>query len=186
MSETKLRKQDLDNSWYKPGGSWLKIRLWYFVNILFFKNPVHLGYGVKARLLRSFGAHVGKRPIIKPSVSIKYPWRLYMGDYVSIGENVWIDNLGDVHLADQTTISQGALLLTGNHNYKKPSFDLMVGDIRIGEGAWVGARCVVCPGVECGPYSVLSAGSVATKNLKPHKVYVGNPAEEVRDRNLEG
>ena len=108
-----------------------------------------------------------------------------MGDYVSIGENVWIDNLGDVHLADQTTVSQGALLLTGNHNYKKPSFDLMVGNIHIGEGAWVGAKCIVCPGVTCGPYSVLTAGSVATKDLERDKIHIGNPAVAVRDRNLE-
>ena len=185
MSTPKLRKQDLDNSWYQPGGSWLKIRLWYFINIIVFKNPVHLGYGVKAGLLRLFGAKVGKRPIIKPGVSIKYPWRIYIGDYVSIGENVWIDNLGDVYFEDQTTVSQGALLLTGNHNYKKQSFDLIIGDIRVQEGAWIGARCVVCPGVTCGAYSILTVGSVATKDLAPHMIHSGNPAVTIRDRILE-
>jgi putative colanic acid biosynthesis acetyltransferase WcaF len=37
---------------------------------------------------------------------------------------VWIDNLDDVSIADNVCISQGALLLSGNHNYKKQIFDL--------------------------------------------------------------
>jgi putative colanic acid biosynthesis acetyltransferase WcaF len=82
-------------------------------------------------------------------------------------------------------ISQGALLLTGNHNYKKKTFDLMVGKITLADGAWIGAKSVVCPGVACGSHSVLAVGSVAVKDLKPYFIYQGNPAVPVRERIIE-
>ncbi|MDZ7624210.1 MAG: hypothetical protein U5J96_07185 [Ignavibacteriaceae bacterium] len=81
--------------------------------------------------LRFFGAKVGKGVIIKPCVNIKYPWFLEIGDNVWIGEEVWIDNLGKVKIGNNVCLSQGALLLCGNHNYKKETFDLIVGDITL-------------------------------------------------------
>jgi putative colanic acid biosynthesis acetyltransferase WcaF len=170
-----LRKADLSsfqNSWYRPG-SRVKIGIWYLINLLFFKNFFNPFSQLKVVLLRIFGAKVGKRVIIKPGVSIKYPWFLEIGDHVWIGENVWIDNLIEVKIGSNVCISQGAMLLTGNHNYKKSSFDLMTEGITLEEGVWIGAKSVVCPGVICYSHSVLAVGSVATKNLEPYTIYQG-------------
>ncbi|WNJ19271.1 WcaF family extracellular polysaccharide biosynthesis acetyltransferase [Pontibacter sp. G13] len=174
-----------DNSWYHPGKSGLTRLAWYFVNVLFFINPLNPFSGLKVRLLRMFGAHVGTGVVIKPAVNIKYPWMLTIGDHVWIGENVWIDNLTQVSLGDHTCISQGAMLLTGNHNYKRSSFDLMVGEIHLEAGAWIGAQCLVGPNVRVGSHAVLSAGSVTMKDLEPYQVYAGNPAAFVRERTIE-
>lgn len=137
-------------------------------------------------LLRLFGAKVGKKVFIKPGVNVKYPWNLVIDDYAWIGENVWIDNLVKVHIGKRACVSQGALLLCGNHNYKKPTFDLMVGEIDIQEGAWVGANCTVCPGVIMKPFSVLCVGSVATKDCGAYGIYQGVPAVKVKEREIEG
>ena len=134
------------------------------------------------RLLKAFGAKVGVGVVIKPSVSIKYPCILSIGNHVWIGENVWIDNLTDVTIGSHVCLSQGVMLLTGNHNYTKPTFDLMVGKIILEDGVWLGALSVVCPGVTCGSHSVLSVGSVATKDLEAYGIYQGNPAMKVRER----
>lgn len=177
----KTNLSTFDNSWYKPGGNSIKRLVWYFINVIFFKSAFPLN-GVKIRILRVFGAVVGKGVVIKPSVNIKYPWRLVIGNYVWIGEQVWIDNLGDVKIGDNCCISQGAMLLNGNHDYSKTSFDLMVGDIVLENGVWVGAKSVVCPGVTCGNHAVLTVGSIATKNLDPYGIYQGNPALKVKER----
>jgi len=87
-----------NNSWYNPGGSTLKIILWYFTNILFFKNALNPSNRLKIVLLKLFGAKVGSNITIKPSVNIKYPWNLSIGNNVWIGENVWIDNLAYVKI----------------------------------------------------------------------------------------
>ena len=135
-------------------------------------------------MLKLFGAKIGKGVVIKPSVNIKYPWKLSIGDHTWIGENVWIDNLGEVKIGANACISQGAMLLCGNHNYKKVAFDLIVGNIELEDGVWIGAHSVVCPGVKCKSHSLLAVKSVATKNLEAWKIYQGNPAIVVRDREI--
>lgn len=169
-----------NNSWYKPGSA-LKRVLWYCVNATFFNSPFPI-VSIKIFLLKLFGARVGKGVVIKPYVNIKYPWRLSIGNYVWIGERVWIDNLGFVVLNDNSCVSQGAMLLCGNHHYKKVAFDLIVGNITIEEGAWVGAQCVVCPGVKVGSHAVLTVNSVATSHLAPWGIYQGNPAVRIKER----
>ncbi len=122
--------------------------------------------------------------VIKPKVNIKYPWFLILGDYVWIGEKVWIDNLAQVTIGSNVCISQGALLLCGNHNYKKPSFDLITGKITLEDGVWIGALATVCPGVCCKSHSILTVGSVATKDMDSYSIYQGNPAFKTKNREL--
>ncbi len=170
----------VDNAAFKTtvniGASKSKQVLWYLVNIVFFKNPLMASSAVKVKLLRLFGGRVGKGVVLKPSINIKYPWKLVIGDQTWIGEKVWVDNLAEVIIGNNACISQGAYLLTGNHNYKKTSFDLVVGSITIEDGVWIGAKSVVCPGIVCYSHSVLSVQSVASNDLEAWGIYRGNPA----------
>lgn len=165
-----------DNSWYNPGGNVLKRFLWYFVNALVIKNHLNPISGIRVKALRLFGAKIGRGVVIKPGANVKYPWLLTVGDYSWIGEDVWIDNLAEVSIGSNCCLSQGAMLLCGNHNYRLPTFDLMVKPITVEDGAWVGAKSVVCPGVTVGRDSILTVGSMATSNLEAGKIYQGIPA----------
>ena len=173
-----------NNTWYKPGST-LKILLWYFVNVLFFINPLNPISSLKVFLLKLFGAKIGSGVVIKPGVNIKYPWLLTIGDYSWIGEKVWIDNLAKVTIGKHVCVSQEAMLLCGNHNYKKTTFDLLVSEITIDDGAWVGAKTVVCPGVNIKSHAILTVNSVATKTLEAYYIYQGNPARQIRKREIE-
>ena len=62
------------------------------------------------------------------------------------------------------------------------SFDYRNAPIVVEDGAWIGAKALVCPGVVVGTHAVLAAGGVATKSLRPWTVYQGNPAKEIRVR----
>lgn len=167
-----------DNSWYNPGGNSIKRFCWYFTNLIFLKSHWNPISKLKVAVLRAFGAKIGSGVVIKPGVSVKYPWLLTVGDNTWIGEDVWIDNLAQVTIGSNCCISQGAMLLCGNHNYKVPSFDLIVKPIRIEDGAWIGAKCVVCPGVEVGANAILTVNSVATKKLELFSIYQGIPAKK--------
>jgi putative colanic acid biosynthesis acetyltransferase WcaF len=169
------------NDWYEPGAGMLKRCVWYIANALFLASCLP-GSKLKVSLLRLFGAQVGRGVVIKPRVNVKYPWRLKIGDHVWIGEGVWIDNLEQVTLGSHVCVSQGALLLTGNHNYKRETFDLIARPILLEDGVWIGAKSIVCPGLTCRSHSVLSVGSVATGDLEPYGIYQGNPAVKVRER----
>jgi putative colanic acid biosynthesis acetyltransferase WcaF len=182
MAASTTRLDQFDNSWYDPGAGGIKRTLWYFCNALIFKAYWLPISGIKVALLRAFGAKIGTGVVIKPNVNIKYPWLLEIGDFAWIGEDVWIDNLAKVRIGSHSCISQGVLLLCGNHHYGLHTFDLMVGKITLEEGAWIGAKCLVCPGTEVKSHAVLSAGSVAKGILEPWSIYQGNPAVKVKDR----
>lgn len=171
-----------NNDRYNPGRNYFVCGMWYVVNALFFICPLIPFSCIKVALLRLFGSTVGKGVVIKPAVNIKYPWRLSIGDNVWIGERVWIDNLGQVTIGSNCVISQGAMLLTGNHDYTKQSFDLIVKDIVLQDGCWVCANSTVCPGVTVGAEAVLSVQSVATNDLEADYIYQGNPAQKIRMR----
>ncbi|HMT30351.1 MAG TPA: WcaF family extracellular polysaccharide biosynthesis acetyltransferase [Bacteroidia bacterium] len=173
-----------NNSWYKPGSA-LKIGMWHLFSALFFLNHLSFISFIKVAILRMFGARVGKGVVIKQGVRIKYPWLLEIGDHVWIGECCWIENHAKVTLGNNVCLSQGAMLLCGNHNYKKSAFDLEIGEINLEEGVWIGAQALVCPGITCKSHAVLSVKSVASKDLEAYSIYRGNPAVKQKERVIE-
>ncbi len=178
--ETDLSKFDIGN--YKVGAGKIKVLIWYFFNYYLLDSSFPWPYGIKVFLLRLFGARIGKGLVIKPKVRIKNPWRLSIGDNCWIGESAWIDNLEDVVIGNNVSISQGAMLLTGNHDYTVEAFPYRLGKIHIENGVWIGAKAVVCPGVRCKSHSILTVNSVANKELEEFGIYSGNPAIFVRAR----
>ena len=98
---------------------------------------------------------------------------------------MWIDNLEEVSIGKNCCLSQGSMLLSGNHDYKKKSFDLIVKDIILEDGVWIGAHAIVTPGVKCHSHSVLAVKSVASSDLDDYSIYRGNPAEKIREREIE-
>jgi putative colanic acid biosynthesis acetyltransferase WcaF len=59
---------------------------------------------------------------------------------------------------------------------------MIVGEIYLEKGSWIGAKSVVCGGVKCKSHSVLAVNSVTSKDLNPYTIYQGNPAKEIRTR----
>lgn len=171
------------NHWYTPGPRW-KILLWHFTNAWLFNSYAPLPASLKVSLLRLFGATIGAGVMIKPAVNIKYPWLLSVGNHVWIGEGVWIDNLAQVTIGNHVCLSQGAMLLTGNHDYRSTTFDLTVAPITLENGAWIGAKATVCPGVLVQSHAILAVGSVANRTLEAYTIYQGNPAVAIRKRTI--
>ena len=182
MKTVQLEK--FENCWYRPGHQ-AKIILWIMINSIVFKSSIPYPIKFKCYILRLFGANVGNSVVIKPMISIKYPWLLSVGSNSWIGEYVCIENLGKVIIGQNVCISQGAMLLGGNHNYKSSTFDLMIGDIILEDGVWVCARAVVCPGIIMKSHSIITVNSVLTKSSIAFGIYRGNPAKLEKMRNID-
>ncbi len=180
MSQVRLR--DYDKSWYRPGRSKLWQIAWFVIGAPVVRCSILPSSSVRVHILRAFGAQVGSRVVIKPGVRIKYPWHLYVGDDVWLGESCWIDNLTTVRIGNDVCISQGAYLCTGNHNWSDPAFRLQTGPIELADGSWVGAKAFLSPGVVVAEGGVAAAGSVITKSIGAYEIHAGNPATFVRLR----
>ncbi len=173
-----------DNRGYDPGRPFWYRTVWLLVEAATLLNPVFVSYGLKARVLRAFGAAIGRNVIIKPGIHIKYPWHLSVGDNVWLGERAWIDNFVAVTIGDNSCLSQGAYLCTGNHDWSDPGMGLVVRPITIEQGAWVGAFARIGPGVTVGDEAIVALGSVLLADAAPLGVYRGNPAVWIRERTI--
>lgn len=180
MVQVSLR--DYDNSWYHPGRPLAWRAAWLFLGLPLLRASWLTSSSLRVKLLRFFGARIGLRVVIKPGVTIKYPWHLIVSDDSWIGENCWIDNLTTVQLDSNSCLSQGAYLCTGNHDWGDPSFGLKLSPIRLKDGAWAGAKCILTPGTTLGEGAIAAAGSVVTGQIPDYQIYAGNPAVFVKHR----
>lgn len=173
-----------DNAWYSPGRGRATRAAWMVVNGLFFLTWFPWPSRLKVGLLRLFGARVGRGVVIKPRVNVKYPWHLLVGDHTWIGEGVWLDSLGEIRLGSNVCLSQGCVIETGNHDWSVPSFDLQIRPVCVRDGGWAAVGSLLLPGSELASHAVLGAGSVLSGTTQAYGVYVGVPAQKVRDRTI--
>ena len=178
--ETQLKK-DFDKKDFEIGASQFKVFCWYFTSLFFIRSGLIPSSSIIVFILRLFGSQIGKGVRIKPGIFIRYPWKLKVGDFTWLAD-CYIDNLDWVIIDKNCCISQQAVLITGNHNYKNVSFDLIVKPIVLEKGAWIGASSKVCPGITLHEHSILTLGSVATRDLEAYGIYQGIPAIKVKHR----
>ncbi len=153
--------------------------LWYLAKCVFFLSPLPWPTRLKCFILRCFGAKVGVGVNIKPRVNIHFPWKLELGDWCWIGEEVFILNFEPVRIGAHACLSQRAFLCGGNHDFRDIAFSFRNGPITVGDGAWIGAQVFVGPGVVVGSNAVVTVGSIVTKSLKGNRIYSGNPIQDV-------
>lgn len=166
---------------FDRGASRLTEALWFALSGVVFSSWLP-GSGWRRSLLRLFGAEVGKKVVLKPRLRVKFPWRLKIGDYSWIGENVWIDNLAPVTIGSHACLSQGAYLCTGSHDWTRDSFDLITRSIEVQDHAWVGAQAVLAPGAILAEGAVLSMASLGQGITEPWTIYAGQPAKVIKVR----
>src|SRR5580658_1744433 len=173
-----------DNTELVRGAPLLVEAAWYFCGLPLLRSHWMTSSSFRSRLLRLFGAKIGKGVYIKPGLRVKFPWYFEVGDHTWLGEDLWVDNLAQVTIGPHCCISQGAYLCTGNHDWSAPDMRLFRKPIRCERGSWVGARSLVCPGVTRGAGAIAAAGSVITRDVPAMEVHAGNPAGFVRRREL--
>ena len=171
-----------NNAAFERGAPAAKELLWRMVQQGFFNVEWIKAYGMKHRILRSFGAKLEAGVVVKPKAKITFPWKLSVGANSWIGEEAWLLNLDQIKIGSNVCISQRAFLCTGSHDWKKESFDLITQPIVIGEGAWICADVFIGPGVTVGENAVVTAGSVVNKDLPAGMICSGNPCVAVKKR----
>lgn len=182
MSETyqQLNNFELPEN-FRGRPAWI-VQLWWLVqNSLFAWSPQFL-YGWRRYLLRLFGAQIGADVLIRPTVRVTYPWKISIGDYSWIGDDVVLYSLGAIEIGKNTVVSQKSYLCTGSHDHSSKTFDIYAKPIKIGNEVWVATDVFIAPGVIIGRGAVVGARSTVLHDLPPEKICYGNPAKPVKDR----
>lgn len=145
--------------------------------------PIHFGNRVRALAMRLAGFPVGRGTLIQGTPIIfgggKWSEHLSIGKYCVLSIRIFLDLGASITLDDSVHIGPRTMLVTGGHKIGDSSCRSGVPDpkpIRIGEGAWLGARCTVLPGVTIGEGAIVAAGSVVVKDVPPNTLVAGVPA----------
>lgn len=156
------------------------VQLWWFVYAVFFKTSPQFLYGWRRFLLRLFGAKIGKKVIIRPDCQITYPWKLEIGDYSWIGDQVVLYTLGNIKIGNNTVISQKSYICTGTHDYSKNIFPILAIPIEIGNSCWIATDVFIAPGIKICDEVIIGSRSSVFKSINEKGVYIGSPAKKIK------
>lgn len=167
------------------GRSGLAVQIWWIVQASLFRWSPQFAYGFRAAILRAFGAKVGQGVVIRPTVTITYPWKLTIGDFAWVGDDVVLYSLGEIEIGANAVVSQNSYLCAADHDYTQADFPIRSRKITIGAQSWLAADVFVAPGIAIGEGAVIGARSSVFKDMPAGMVCFGYPCVPVKKRQHE-
>ena len=129
-----------------------------------------------------------ERTVIHPSVTFRRAENIELGSHVRIQPFccLWASPNAKIIVGQYSGLGPGTVIFSSNHQFvpgvpyhKQPWTEKTV---TIGSDVWIGARCVILPGVTIGDGAVVAAGSVVTRDVPAGAVVGGVPAKVIKTR----
>ncbi|ARJ39568.1 acyl transferase [Sporosarcina ureae] len=159
----------------------------FFMETLFKLPRYKLFNEIKKTFLVLFGNKVGKETIFYPGVWIMPPRNLKVGNNVDFAKDVQITTGGSVEIGDRVLIGYGTKILSSNHSIPINKGQVFYSGhthsaVIIEKDVWIGANCIILPGVYIGEGAIIAAGSVVTKSVSSFTIVGGVPAKIIKER----
>ena len=155
--------------------------------------PQYLPNGHECRNIRSIFCkfiflQCGRNVNVKKGASFGSGKSIQIGNNSDIGINCkifGIDGGGELVIGDNVMMAPEVIILTLSHDISTSSAPLItskrkVTRVIIEDGAWIGIRCIIMPGVRIGKNAVIGAGAVITKDIPPNTLAGGVPAKVIK------
>jgi len=137
------------------------------------------------------GKTAGKnRYKIHPTVMIRQPWNVTIGNHCSINHNNIFQagyKYGKITLGDHVLTAANCMFIAYSHAYD--SLDEPIKEqgyydapIVIEDDVWLGHGVTVMAGVKIGKGSIIGAGAVVNKDIPPYSIAAGVPAKVIKSR----
>jgi putative colanic acid biosynthesis acetyltransferase WcaF len=120
--------------------------------------------------------------LIRPTARVTYPWKVSLGDYCWIGDDVTLYSLGDIDIGPHSVVSQRTYVCAADHDYSQPDFRIRAKPIEIGSECWIAADVFIAPGVKIGDGAVIGARSSVFDDMPMAMVCIGSPCIPVKHR----
>lgn len=117
----------------------------------------------------------------------KFSHRIEIGDNSGIGVNARIN--GKVIIGENVMMGPNCIIYTLNHKHNRTDIPMCKQGVeeekivKIGSDVWIGANCIILPGVKVGDGVIIGAGTVVSKSIASYKVVVSNKLVIIKDRN---
>lgn len=138
----------------------------------------------REEILRRLFAEIGEGCYIEPPLHANWGCHTHFGNHVYANFNLTLVDDGDIFVGDNVMFGPNVTLATAGHpvepERRRRGMQFNI-PIHIGNNVWVGAGCIILPGVTIGDNTVIGAGSVVTKDIPAGVVAVGNPCRILRE-----
>lgn len=160
---------------------------WLIVRALLALLPIHVGGRIRALGLRLAGFQVGRGTIFAGLPAVTGDRNFH--EMLHIGRDCWLNigcllDLGaPISIGNKVSLGHGVLVLTRSHELGTASQragGIFARPVTVGDGAWLGARCTILPGVKVGAGAVVAAGALVTHDVPENVVVAGVPARIIR------
>lgn len=166
---------------FRGRSGWV-VQLWWLIQSSLFRWSPQFAYSFRSALLRLFGAEIGTGTVIRPTVTVTYPWKVKICDHAWIGDDVVLYSLGDIQIGANSVISQRSYLCAADHDYTRTDFPIRARPINVGDQVWVAANVFIGPGVKIGDCAVIGASSTVLSDMPAAMVCVGYPCKPIKKR----
>jgi acetyltransferase-like isoleucine patch superfamily enzyme len=148
--------------------------------------PSPIGDILRYWIAKPFIKKLGKVRIYE-GVTFWYPYRIQIGDNVTLNEWVYISGYGNVKFGNDTRIGHRCSILTSKHNFTNCNLpirkqSITANSVNIHEDVWIGCNVTILDGVTIGKGAIIGAGAVVTKNVPAYTVAGGVPAKIINTR----
>lgn len=149
--------------------------------------PQFVGNRLRVVLLRWARVPIGHGTVIwgRPTIvgNAAQHDNLSFGQGCVVNAGCHFDASGRIEVGHRVSIGQQVMILTNSHdiaNADQRAGHNHIRSVVIHDGAWLGTRCTVLPGVVIGAGSVVAAGAVVTRSVEPNTLVGGVPARFIR------
>jgi len=140
----------------------------------------------RTALLKKLLGKTGQSLLIEQPFYCDYGYNIEMGENFYANVNCTILDGAKVKFGDNVFVAPNCGFYTAGHPLEAEQRNKGLEyayPITVGNNVWIGAHCIVLPGVTIGDNTVIGAGSVVTKDIPANVVAVGNPCRVIENIN---
>jgi len=166
-----------------PPAASVRARAWGLdvVERLFGPLPAFVASRTLTRLLAATGVQIGSASVFWAMPTLvgtgSFCSRLTIGTYCGFNVGCYFELEDRIAIGNHVAVGHDVMFLTRTHDTSNPERRggrAGSAPIEVGEGAWIGARSTILPGVKIGAGAVVGASVVVAKDVPPNMLLMGN------------
>ena len=158
-----------------------------YIGLLVRWLPGFEGIALRSEFYRLLFAKLDGFAFIYQGAYLDHSQNITAGRSLAINTGAFISARAPLRFGNGVLVGPNAVIITSHHRYDMPDRPISeqghaLAEIRIGDDCWIGANAVILAGVNVAEGTIVSAGSVVTRDTEPYSIVAGAPAARIGER----